>query len=200
MTLTFRLRQASQDLHALAERSGLMPQLLRSQLSGAHYAVLLCNLQAIYTALEQGLADAIPGFDFTPLLRSRAIAQDLAHLPAPADLALCAATQDYVQRLEGLAAERSPLLLAHAYLRYLGDLHGGQLLRRCVARLLQGNGVDGLQFYDFGSPERVAELIESLRDGLNRLPLDSQQVDAMAQEVRLGFGLHIDLFNQLPHA
>jgi heme oxygenase len=95
--------------------------------------------------------------------------------------------------------------MAHAYVRYLGDLHGGQALRRCVARLLRGQGiedqgVEGLHFYDFGPPERVAGLILALREALDSMPLDSQQMQAMEQEVRLGFGLHIDLFRQLPHA
>ena len=202
MKLSLRLRQASHDLHAVAEKSGLMPLLLRSQLSSADYAVLVCNLQAIYAALEQGLAesDGIAGLDFTPLLRGSAIARDLVFLAPPQDTLLCAATRDYVLHLQALAAARSPLLLAHAYVRYLGDLHGGQALRRCVARLLQGNGVDGLHFYDFGPPERVAELIAAFRSGLDGMVLDEPQAEAMAQEARLGFGWHIDMFRQLPHA
>jgi heme oxygenase len=91
-------------------------------------------------------------------------------------------------------------LLAHAYVRYLGDLHGGQLLRRTVARLLQGEGAQGLDFYDFGSTERVAELIQAFRTGLNAMALDAPQAAAMADEARLGFELHIDMFRQLPHA
>ena len=202
MKLSLRLRQASHDLHAVAEKSGLMPLLLRSQLSGAHYAVFVRHLQAIYAALEQGLSAAVcpPGFDFSPLLRSRALARDLAFLAPPTDTPLCPAACDYVQRLQQLAAARSPLLMAHAYVRYLGDLHGGQALRRCVARLLPGDGIEGLHFYDFGPPERVAGLIVALRHALDSLALDAQQLAAMEQEVRLGFGLHIELFQQLPHA
>ena len=202
MKLSFRLRHASHDLHKVAEKSGLMPLLLRSEWSPAQYAVYLRNLQAIYLALEKGLADAErpPEMDFAPLLRSSALAQDLAFLAPPADTPLTEATHDYVRRLEALGAAHSPLLLAHAYVRYLGDLHGGQLMRRCVARVLQGNGMDGLHFYDFGTPERVAELIEAFRSGLDQLPLDAAQAEAMAEEARLGFGLHIALFRQIPHA
>lgn len=202
MKLSLRLRQASHDLHTVAERSGLMPMLLRSQLAPADYAVFVHNLQAIYAALEAGLADAdrIEGLDFAPLLRGSAIAQDLAFLAPPADTPLCPATRAYVLRLQALAAAHSPLLLAHAYVRYLGDLHGGQALRRCVARLLKGDGMDGLHFYDFGTPERVAELILAFRTGIDQMPLDTPQAEAMAEEACLGFGLHIELFNQLPHA
>jgi heme oxygenase len=107
--------------------------------------------------------------------------------------------------LEELSASRPRLLLAHAYVRYLGDLHGGQLLRRCVARVLQAEAVHaetapGLAFYDFGSPARVAELISSLRAGLNAATVDDAEADALAQEARLGFAWHIDLFQELDAA
>lgn len=202
MQLSYRLKQSTQSLHGVAEKSGLMPVLLRGQLSGAHYGVLLRNLQAIYAALERGLAHAerAPELDFAPLYRSAAIAQDLEFLAVPVDTPLCVAAQAYVQRLEVLGAEHSPLLLAHAYVRYLGDLYGGQMLRRCVSHLLQSEGGQGLHFYEFGTPGQVAELIASFRTGLDSVQLDAHQAEAMAQEARLGFTWHVDMFRQLPHA
>lgn len=179
-----------------------MANLLRGQLSRRQYTLWLLNLQAIYTALEAGLAraPAPSGIDFSALYRSAAIAKDLALLEPIADFTLCEATQRYVARLEAFSASGSRLLLAHAYVRYLGDLHGGQLLRRCVARVLQVEGEQGLAFYDFGTPERVAELIRGFRDGLNALALDTSEAEALAQEARMGFTLHIDMFQQLSDA
>jgi heme oxygenase len=202
MELATQLRHASHDLHGVAEKSGLMAALLQGRLSRRDYTLWLLNLQAIYTALEAGLAQApaVAALDCVPLYRSRAIAQDLAFLEPTADMALCEATQRYVARLQALDAAGSQLLLAHAYVRYLGDLHGGQLLRRTVARLLHNEGAQGLAFYDFGTTERVAELIQSFRAGLNAMALDAPQAAAMADEARLGFELHIDMFRQLPHA
>jgi heme oxygenase len=175
-----------------------MADLLRGRLSRREYTVWLLNLQAIYTALEAGLARS--PVDCTPMQRCSAIAQDLAFLQPTADMALCEATQRYVVRLQELSASSSRLLLAHAYVRYLGDLHGGQLLRRTVAHVLQSDGVQGLAFYDFGTSERVAELIQTFRGRLNTLELDVPQAQAMAQEARLGFSLHIEIFKQLSQA
>jgi len=216
MQLSLRLKQATREQHAVAERSGLMPQLLSGRLSPADYTVLLGNLQAIYLALETGLVKAtnLPGMDFVPLFRSQALVQDLAFLNAPPNIALCAAAQAYVQRLQALSAQNSALLIAHAYVRYLGDLHGGQMLRRCVQRLLQrdvaqgdavqletepGATLQGLKFYDFGSPERVAGLIGAFRSGLDAMVLDEALADALAQEAHWGFARHVDMFQQLPH-
>ena len=202
MELSTRLRQATQDLHGVAERSGMMPSLLRGQLSRRDYTLLLRNLQLIYAALERGLghASAPVGVDFTPLYRAAALAKDLAFLPSEPGFEPCEATQRYVARLEQLAASDPRLLIAHAYVRYLGDLHGGQLLRRCVARVLQVEDGQGLDFYDFGSAERVAQLIHGFRVALNGLALEASEAEAMAQEARLGFALHIDIFEQLSPA
>jgi heme oxygenase (biliverdin-producing, ferredoxin) len=202
MELSTRLRQATQDLHGVAERSGMMPSLLRGQLSRRDYTLLLRNLQLIYAALERGLAHASApvGVDFTPLYRAAALAKDLAFLSPEPGFEPCEATQRYVARLEQLAASDPRLLIAHAYVRYLGDLHGGQLLRRCVARVLQVEDGQGLDFYDFGPAERVAQLIHGFRVTLNGLALEASEAEAMAQEARLGFALHIDIFEQLSPA
>jgi heme oxygenase len=176
-----------------------MAALINGRLPRADYAAMLLNLQAIYMALERGLAHApiLPGIDFSPLYRADAIARDLAFLAPAPPIQLCAATHRYVQHLETLTAAASPLLVAHAYVRYLGDLHGGQMLRRCVSRVLQSQGQDGLYFYDFGAPERVTQLIADFRTGLDEMPLDPGQDETMVHEVRLGFGMHIELFTQL---
>jgi heme oxygenase (biliverdin-producing, ferredoxin) len=66
--------------------------------------------------------------------------------PAPKQLA------DYVLHLQELSESEDPsALLAHAYVRYLGDLSGGQVIRR---RVVKAYGLDaesglGLSFYSF---------------------------------------------------
>jgi heme oxygenase len=60
--------------------------------------------------------------------------------------------------------------------------------------------VQGLAFYDFGTAERVAELIQAFRAGLDTMVLDAPQAAALANEARLGFRLHIDMFRQLSQA
>jgi heme oxygenase len=58
----------------------------------------------------------------------------------------------YTAHLHALSATQPALLLAHAYVRYLGDLSGGQVLRRRVAKAyaLDADGA-GVEFYAFGS-------------------------------------------------
>jgi heme oxygenase len=58
----------------------------------------------------------------------------------------------YTERLQTLSDSADPsLLLAHAYVRYLGDLSGGQVIRRRVAEAYAIDIEDGsgLKFYEF---------------------------------------------------
>ena len=53
--LAARLKTETQGLHTLAERSGIMADLVRGRISLDRYCALLRNLQALYAALEAGL-------------------------------------------------------------------------------------------------------------------------------------------------
>jgi heme oxygenase len=203
--LAARLRHATQDLHQRAERTGLMAALLRGELARPAYAALLFNLQAIYAALEAGLSrhEHLAGIDFQPLYRSAALAADLSHLSSPAAVdgqpGLVAAASSYVSHLQALADREPLLLLAHAYVRYLGDLHGGQILHQRVSRTLGLQGGEGTRFYDFGPPGRVATLIGEFRTGLDALRPTQPQAKALETEARRAFQRHVELFEQLPH-
>lgn len=60
----------------------------------------------------------------------------------------------YVSRIEEQAPAADPTsLLAHSYVRYLGDLSGGQIIRGMVSKTygLDENAGPGLSFYAFKS-------------------------------------------------
>lgn len=69
------------------------------------------------------------------------------------------------------------MLLSHSYVRYLGDLSGGQVLRRRVAKAygLAEDDDAGVEFYTFGSLEgaragnqgELRKVKEWFRDGMN---------------------------------
>jgi heme oxygenase len=59
---------------------------------------------------------------------------------------------DYTTRLQVLSSLPDPsCLLAHAYVRYLGDMSGGQFIRRRIGKAydLDLDRGDGIRFYDF---------------------------------------------------
>jgi heme oxygenase len=202
--LAARLRADTAPLHSEAERSGLMVRLLRGNIAQTEYCRLLRSLHAIYSALEQALARNAARADLAPvclpeLARTAALEDDLSVLHGEGwreDIAIAESAAEYVRHIELLEASQPALLAAHSYVRHLGDLYGGQMLRRVVASSFGlGDGI-GTRFYAFGT-ERVADLIARYRAGLDALPQDIDSIEAMVAEAQWGFVRHIRLFGEL---
>lgn len=197
-SLPDRLRLATRSHHAAAERSGVMATLLAGRLPQPTYLALLGNLRAVYAALEAALdrhaAQAwLLGFDLTPLRRLPALDADLRDGGA-GPVVVLDATRVYVERLQALSDDGDPRLLAHVYTRYLGDLHGGQLMSRLVARCYPGQRCD---FYDFGDGGQVLRLRNALRASLAGAPLGAAQCEQVVVEACWSFEQHERLFEAL---
>ena len=206
--LGHQLKTATATMHRRVERTAFMAGLLRGQVDRRRYAGLLHNLQALYAALEDALARhaTTPGVApvvMPELFRSQAIAADLQALAgadARAGTPLARATQQYVERLKELSAAKPGLLVAHAYVRYLGDLNGGQALRRVVARSLGLTGSAGTQFYDFGDSATQQRLVQRFRAGLEAVAAQHKDNQALTDEALSAFERHEQLFEELAAA
>ena len=208
-SLAARLREATAELHHTAERSALMQALLRGQTTPQHYAQLLQQLLPLYAALEPRMAARVAASDAPAWLREAwapglarlaALRHDIATLAAPPAAPL-PATQAYVDRLaalDGTPAQRDARLLAHVYVRHLGDLSGGQVLQRTLARAF--GSADGLRFHQFGDAAAVAQLKARLRGALAALPAQGPLADAAVDEALWAFAQHIRLFDELATA
>lgn len=202
--LSTQLRRETGELHRQAERAGIMREILRGQVELQSYCELLCSLHTIYCALETALTrqathPTVSALQFSPLFRQSALAHDLEHLagrewrlalqPRPSAL-------EYAARL-GVVAQFHPLqLVAHAYVRYLGDLSGGQRLKQVLRRALPQQGEGGFSFYDLGDAEQVARSAFQFRAGLDSI-LEREQQAAVLAEAKWAFAQHIVLFREL---
>jgi heme oxygenase len=202
--IAVRLKSATSALHAEVERTGIMRRLLAGRIDRAGYVRLLHNLSAIYATLEPLLVRHsshpwIATIIDVALFRAEALRADLKDLseredrdttPAPATIA-------YSRRLQALDRDAPQLLVAHAYVRYLGDLSGGQLLKQIVSRSLQLTSSAGLAFYDFGDSQTVAARAMAFRQALAALPVDDHAAGLLAAEAQHAFALHAALFREL---
>ena len=196
------LKAETGALHSLTERSGAMADLLRGRLSLHDYCVMLRNLQPIYAVLEAGLDEhAEDARLWRPELRRlHALEQDLDQLHAGdwrSELIVAPTAGLYVTRLTALIHKEPLLLLAHAYVRYLGDLSGGQMLSGLIRRQYGRDCHTGTAFYAFGEPSHVDALKRDFRDGLDALTLMPTQRAAFVEEAREAFRLHQRLFEEL---
>ena len=91
------------------------------------------------------------GSSTTGWIARRAIEADLVALCGAhwsQGIPLLAAGELYARRIAKAAEGDGTRLIAHAYTRYLGDLSGGQILQRLLARSLDLQPSE-LSFYDF---------------------------------------------------
>lgn len=153
-SLSDRLRQATGDLHRRAERAGHVGRLLAGRATVTEHLVYLRNLLPAYRALEAGLeahrGRSVAGELAMPdLYRTAALEADLRRLAGEdwtATLPLAAAGRRYADAVARAAGGDGRALVGHAYARQLGDLGGGPILERLLARTL---GLAGLAFHAF---------------------------------------------------
>lgn len=211
LLLADRLRAETRTLHAQVERSTFMAALLGGRLTRRQYCLLLRNLEPLYTALEDGFSHhaSHPGIAplyFPALFRSATLRRDLSVLQGghwADELELLPAAVAYVRHMQALAQHAPGRLAAHAYVRYLGDLSGGQILKALVARSLQlplASTTAGTDFYEFGPPAEVARLTQAFRAGLGALPGNEGDDTALVREVTRAYEMHGHLFRDLAQA
>ncbi|KAI0354868.1 heme oxygenase-like protein [Trametes cingulata] len=227
------LRQGTAEAHERAEHSQGAKWLARGELDKEEYVRFLMMLWHIYDAFERALEQhathpvLAPTHNPALFARSASIAADISYLldipedswqTHPLHAALTAAPPpaltQYVARIRELAAGPDPSrLLAHAYVRYLGDLSGGQFIRR---RVVKAYGLDdgaGVSFYEFrplggGSSSgatttaatmgELKKIKEWYRDGMNAGVGDNAELKAaILDEAQLAFDYNTALFDAL---
>ncbi|MFD6897510.1 heme oxygenase (biliverdin-producing) [Rhodococcus sp. NPDC060086] len=199
-----RIRIETQQAHADTENSVFVTELLDGKLDAAAHAALIAQTWFVYDVLERightYTDDPIVGPFLSPeLLRTSALEADLEFLLGARwrdGLAPLQATIAYVDRLQQVAAVSPEAFLAHHYLRYMGDLSGGQIIRRMLERAY-GYDRDGLRFYIFDEIPKTKPFKDSYRAKLDAAPLDGTQQQRVIDEANLVFGLNGALFADL---
>jgi len=195
-----RLQSHTAALHLEAEKTGIVRDLLRGQADKPGYALYLRNLLPAYEQLETGLAlrhDA-PGVAhiFRPeLSRSEAIRADLEALCGAtwaSALPLLEPADQYAARIAAAADGQGSRLIAHAYVRYLGDLNGGQILKRLLMRSMD-LAPSAATFYDFTKIADPALFKTDYRDSFNRAIAEISDPGAVMEEAADAFRINIAL-------
>jgi heme oxygenase (biliverdin-producing, ferredoxin) len=198
--LSDAMRERTRSLHAEAERSGIVADIMHQRASRYGYALLLRNLLPVYARMERRLeghrhATRLAGIARPEIYRAAAIAADLDILGGRGwrrSLPLLPAGERYARRIAVAARGNGARLAAHAYTRYLGDLSGGQILQRLLIRSL---GLDGasLSFLDFSSLGDQAGFKAAYRAALDAAALAASDRAAVLDEAVLAFRLNIAL-------
>lgn len=206
-SLSAALRERTRLAHETAENSPFVGYLLSGRYPVEAYALLAAQHHAIYRALEDAAArwmgDPVAGpFVLAELERSPSVRRDLATLLGPswepvANRMVLPATVRYVEHLRTVAATWPAGFVAHHYVRYLGDLSGGQIVRRGLLDVF-GPAVSGAtSFYEFSRIPKVKPFRDAYRSKLDALTLDPTESERLVEEAVSAFHFNHAVFLDL---
>jgi heme oxygenase len=203
--LATRLREGTQQAHSLTENAGFIQCFLKGAVEKTSYRQLLGNFYFVYTTLESRMQAWLdhPFLNrvyFPEVHRQESLAKDLAYFWGKEwreDIHPSVATQRYVARIDEVAIADPLLIVAHAYTRYLGDLSGGQILKKIAQRGMNLQNGEGTAFYDFAEIEDTKAFKATYRQALNDLPVDEAEILKIVAEANFAFKLNMALFQEL---
>ncbi len=154
---TDNLRSLTMKIHHKSERHEIAEQMLKGDIDPETYAVYLWNLYQIYVVLE----NAALSLDLInqDTIRSSNLMFDFQELwdkdfPPPT----CKTTIKHKDRIIENISDPT-VIMAHVYVRHMGELHGGQILKNQVP----GSG----KFYEFDDAKTaIAEIVSKLDDSM----------------------------------
>ena len=179
------IKEATREHHRRAEQQQFVKTLMSGKTHPRLYATFLYNQFHCYGALErwskyQGLLDSLPGIEREEKLKSDY--QDLwvriTPQPETTD-----STKRYIEHIDSIRRQPAKLF-AHIYVRYLGDLYGGQIIK---------TRTPGQNTYlDF---DNSMELIQTIRKTINSYM--QTDYDDVIVEAKICFEYATELFKEM---
>lgn len=172
------LKELTKKQHTNAETQEFVKVLFKD-IDPELYATYLWNQFPQYELLEV-MADRHGLFnDFPEVKRSKAIHADMLELWPHKDRqpSQCKVVKEYLDHIMSISGDPHKLM-AHVYVRHMGDLSGGQM----IAKRVPGEG----RFYKFdGDVDTLKEKLRSKCD------------DSMAEEAKICFEFATKLFKEM---
>lgn len=206
--LASQLREGTKHSHTMAENTAYMKCFLKGIVEREPFRKLIANLYFVYSTLEEELLrhrnhPVVSLIYFPELNRKASLEKDLAFYYGDnwqEEIAPSEAGKIYVARIKEVSDSEPELLVAHSYVRYMGDLSGGQALKNIVRSALSlppDRGTNFHQFDAFPSVEARRAFKGRYRDALNSLPVDDELIKKIVAEANYAFALNRDVMHSL---
>lgn len=202
--LSAALKDQTATAHSSAENSPFMSSLGKGELDRAAVAELTVQYFHIYSALEDAVRraashPAVAQIADERLERVPALEADLTAMlgagwketTAPLD-----ATRRYVAELEALTPDSGPEVIAHHYVRYLGDISGGQVLAR-VFQNAYALPDEALHFYNFSAVGKIPHYRAHYKEALDAMQLNDEERARIISTAQHVFALNQAVFQDL---
>jgi heme oxygenase (biliverdin-producing, ferredoxin) len=203
--LALKLREGTKKAHTMAENTGFIACFLRGTVEKNSYRKLVANLYYVYAAMEEAMLSLkdhpVMGKMYFPELdRKASLEQDLAYYYGSnwrEQIQPSAATQTYVAQIKKVAQEDPEMLIAHLYTRYIGDLSGGQILKKIAVNAMNLNEGEGTNFYTFPQISDEKAFKNMYRSTMDSLPITAEKVDVIVEEANDAFHHNMKMFQEL---
>jgi heme oxygenase len=185
-----------------------MTDLMKGPGTREDYIALVVQHYYVYEALEGAEAvfaddPEVAAFATPRLTRLPAIEADLEFLLGADWRRLITAlptTVEYVERIRRIADERwAGGFIAHHYTRYLGDLSGGQHIRKLMQRQF-GFETNGVGFYLFDEIASPTDFKNTYREQLDAVAWSDTERERVIEEVVTAYRFNTELFVDLSRA
>ena len=207
--LSEELKNHTAVAHSQAEEASFVKELMAGNLDQGEVGNLLAQSLVIYRAMESALAQFTGHPQLGPFIDPRldrvsALEQDMDFHFGPdwedqlADgrIHITPATKTYAAKFGSQVEDAAEFLLAHHYVRYLGDLSGGQIIQRLVQRHY-GTPDAGLNFYAFPLIEKAKVYKDQYRERLDTTDFSRAQKDRTLAFAAESFELNRNVFLDL---
>mgnify|MGYP000147026298 CR=1 FL=1 len=173
-----RLREITMERHKDAERSNFAKKLVSGKVTKAEYSCYLYNMRTVYSWIETSAVRlrALEGIE--GIRRTKAITSDHKIIELNSDYHL-KSTLEYTDYLASI--NRTDTILAHVYVRHMGDLSGGQMIKDKVP----GSG----KMYTFEAMTHSVDEMKAL--------IRKRTKDSMADEANKSFEFSTKIFEEL---
>lgn len=203
--LALKLREGTKKAHTMAENTGFIACFLKGTVEPTSYRKLVANLYFVYSAMEEEMGKlrnhAVLGKMYFPELNRKAsLEQDLTYYfganwkeqAAPSE-----AAKAYVARIHEIGETDPDLMIAHLYTRYMGDLSGGQILKKIAQNAMNLSEGSGTNFYEFAQIPDEKAFKKMYRETMDSLPVDEATTDRIVDEANAAFGMNMKMFQEL---
>jgi len=205
VNLATMLREGTKKSHTMAENVGFVKCFLKGVVEKQSYRKLVGNLYFVYSAMEEEMErlqdhPVVSKIYFPELNRKQSLEQDLYFYYGSnwrEEVTLSEAGKAYVERIKQVANSQPELLVAHSYTRYLGDLSGGQILKKISQRAMNLTDGQGTAFYEFEDITDEKAFKNEYRQRMNELPVDQQTAERIVDEANAAFGMNMNMFKEL---
>ena len=191
----------------MADNTGFVACFLKGVVEKKSYRKLISDLYFVYKAMEEEIErlvleehPVIKPIGFKSLFRKETLENDLKFYFGDNwknEIHISKSAKEYVERIHMVARKSPELPVGHHYTRYIGDLSGGQILKKIAKKALNLSGNNGLNFYEFELIEDEKVFKEKYSQTLNQLPINQKTADQIIDEANKAFTYNMQMFKEL---